>query len=289
VTSEKPQAWRFAGAVALLAGTAFYFSTKAAHQNFDYTYRVALVLLRGHLGSAGAPPSWLSEMVPVGGKYYSVFPLGAVLVNIPVALLRKMGLIHNWPAHELAAVLAASCVFFFYRLSHVREISRARRVLLSLFPIFATWSWCILGFGGAWQIALGFALLGQVASLYYTLVRRNPLLAGAWFAVGPAVSLTWEPGRGPIGPPLFGATRQALELIGYFYGLGALIVAFGAFAVGRFSSRPGVAADQAVAGVARTEPPAQAAPGPATPRRRRLRLPRRRGAGAAREGRSVAP
>jgi len=115
------------------------------------------------------------------------------------------------------------------------------------------------------------------------------ILAGAWFAVGPAVSLTWEPGRGPIGQPLFGATRQALELIGYFYGLGALIVAFGAFAVGRFSSRPGVAADQAVAGVARTEPPAQAAPGPPTPRRRRLRLPRRRGAGAAREGRSVAP
>ena len=183
VTSEKPQAWRFAGAVALLAGTAFYFSTKAVHQNFDYTYRVALALLRGHVGLTGAPPSWLSEIVPVSGKYYSVFPLGAVLVNIPVALLRKIGLIHNWPAHELAAVLAASCVFFFYRLSHVAEISRARRVLLSLFPMFATWSWCNLGFAGAWQIALGFALLGQAASLYYTLVRRNPLLAGAWFAV----------------------------------------------------------------------------------------------------------
>jgi len=30
------------------------------------------------------------------------------------------------------------------------------------------------------------------------------VLAGAWFAVGPAVSLTWEGAIGPIGPPLYG-------------------------------------------------------------------------------------
>lgn len=174
---------RLAAAVALLAGTVFYFSTRAAQHDFDYTYRIALALLRGHTGLTGAPPSWLSELVPVGGKYYSVFPLGAVLANIPVALLRKMGLIHNWPAHELAAALAAACVYFFHRLSYVAEMSHARRVIMALFPIFATWTWCNLGFAGAWQIALGFALLGQTASLYYTLVRRNPLLAGAWFAL----------------------------------------------------------------------------------------------------------
>ena len=174
---------RFAAVVALLAGTVFYFSTRATQHDFDYTYRIALALLRGHAGLAGAPPPWLDELVPVGGKYYSVFPLGAVLVNIPVALLRKIGLIHNWPAHELAAAVAAGCVYFFYRLSHVGEMSHARRVIVALFPIFATWTWCNLGFAGAWQIALGFALLGQAASLYYTLVRRNSLLAGAWLAV----------------------------------------------------------------------------------------------------------
>jgi hypothetical protein len=125
----------------------------------------------------------LSEMVPANGEYYSVFPLGAVLVNIPAALAVKAGLFHTWPGHELAAVIAGACIYFFYRLSHVVEMSRARRVLLALFPVFATWTWCNLGFGGAWQIALGFALLGQAASLYYTLVRRNPFLAGIWFAI----------------------------------------------------------------------------------------------------------
>ena len=70
------------------------------------------------------------------------------------------------------------------------------------------------------------------------------VLAGAWFTTGPVLSRIWEHGggqAGPIGAPLFGNTRQALELIGYFYGLGALIIALAAFAVGRFASRPALA------------------------------------------------
>jgi hypothetical protein len=68
------------------------------------------------------------------------------------------------------------------------------------------------------------------------------IVAGAWFAIGPAVSLRWEHGLGPIGRPLGDSTRQTLELVGYFHGLGALIIALGAFAIGRFSSRPALAA-----------------------------------------------
>src|SRR5947207_15211603 len=94
-----------------------------------------------------------------------------------------MGLFRSWPSRELAAALAGGCVYFFYRLSHVAEMSRSRRVLVGLFPFFATWSWCDLGFAGAWQIALGFALVGEAACLYHTLVRRNPHLAGVWFPV----------------------------------------------------------------------------------------------------------
>jgi peptidoglycan/LPS O-acetylase OafA/YrhL len=59
------------------------------------------------------------------------------------------------------------------------------------------------------------------------------IAAGAWFVSGPAVSLTWDSGAGPIGPPLFGSTRRMLELVGYYYLLGALIVVLGAFALGR--------------------------------------------------------
>jgi hypothetical protein len=74
------------------------------------------------------------------------------------------------------------------------------------------------------------------------------MLAGGWLVVGPPVSLTWESGTGPIGRPLYGSTRQMLELVGYFYGAGALIVALSAFAIGRFASRPRLAEDTALVG-----------------------------------------
>jgi hypothetical protein len=111
------------------------------------------------------------------------------------------------------------------------------------------------------------------------------LLAGAWFAIGPAVSLTWESGQGPIGRPLFGHTRQMLELLGYFYGLGAAIIALAAFSIGRFASRPRLAEKEAIDRAASTEPvpvpvpyPTKTAPQPPTKAepqpRRRLRLRR---------------
>ena len=183
-------------ALSLVAALAFYFSTKSGHQHFDYTARIALALLDGHIGIQSRPPSWLNEMVPFNGNYYSVFPLGAVLSVLPVALLQKAGWIHAFPARIVAALIAGLCVFFFFRLadafkgnwdnsSPVRPIALSpfRRVLLALFPIFGTWTWCNLGFAGAWQLALGFALLGEAGALYFTLVRKLPLAAGAFFAL----------------------------------------------------------------------------------------------------------
>lgn len=170
-------------AVTCVAFGAFFFTTKGNHQPFDYTYRVAGALLHGHIGLVEEPPSWLSEFVPADGRYYSVFPLGAVLSMLPVALLGNLGIVHNFPACVLAAVVAALCVYFFFQVSKAGNNSPGRRILLSLFPIFGTWTWCNLGFGGAWQIALGLALLGETAALYFTLVRPRPLLAGLFFAL----------------------------------------------------------------------------------------------------------
>ncbi|HXM74986.1 MAG TPA: hypothetical protein VN904_06910, partial [Chthoniobacterales bacterium] len=46
-----------------------------------------------------------------------------------------------------------------------------------------TWAWCNLGFGGAWHIALGFALLGEVGALFFILIQPRPFLAGVFFAL----------------------------------------------------------------------------------------------------------
>ena len=184
------QFWIAVG-LSLFAALAFYFSTNATLRDLDYTSQIASGFLSGHLGLREKPPDWLNEMIPHRDRYYSAFPLGAVLSMVPVALLQKAGLIHNFPGHVLAALIASCCVYFFFQLtkafrpnySSLEGTSLVRRILMALFPVFGTWTWCNLGFGGAWQIALGLALLGQTAALYFTLVRPSPFVAGAFFAI----------------------------------------------------------------------------------------------------------
>ena len=182
VTAKDRDVW-VASALALVALLAFYFSIKATQQHFDYTSRIASALLQGDLGLRKPAPSWLNEMVPANGRFYSVFPLGAVVSMMPVAVLQKIKLINYFPGRALAALIAALSVWFLFRLSIVGTKSMPKRILLSLVPIFGTWTWCNLGFGGAWQIALGLAVLGQVVALYFVLVKFRPLVAGAFFAL----------------------------------------------------------------------------------------------------------
>ncbi len=175
--------WIVAIFLAVISSIVFFETTKATMHDFDYTSRIAAALLHGRLGLDRHPGSWLNELVPFEGKYYSVFPLGAVLSVLPVALLQRAGWIHSFPAQALTALIAGLCVFFFFGLSSVETKSVGRRIVLALFPIFGTWTWCNLGFGGSWQVALGFALLGEAAALYFTLVRPCPLVAGAFCAL----------------------------------------------------------------------------------------------------------
>ena len=192
-TSKKPERYQLwlAIAISLFAALAFYFSTNPTLRDLDYTAEIASAFLRGDLGFREKPPEWLNEMIPYGNKYYSAFPLGAVVSMLPVALLEKASLIHNFPARILAALIAGACVYFFFQVakafgpdySSLRPKPLTRRILLALFPVFGTWTWCNLGMGGAWQIALGLAVLGEIAALYFTLVRPSPFVAGAFFTL----------------------------------------------------------------------------------------------------------
>lgn len=60
-------------------------------------------------------------------------------------------------------------------------------------------------------------------------------VAGAWFVIGPQVSRFWNHGAMQTGSPVGGYVRQTFEWLGYYYALGALMVFFAAFAIGRLS------------------------------------------------------
>jgi hypothetical protein len=107
---------------------------------------------------------------------------------------------------------------------------------------------------GAAVVLGGLMLLWSGHRLSGTVASWMAMAGGAWFAVGPAFSRLWEHGPGPIGVPLFGHTRQTFELIGYFYGLGVVVMGLAAFALGRFVSRPALIEEPVVPDEMATQP-----------------------------------
>jgi hypothetical protein len=118
------------------------------------------------------------------------------------------------------------------------------------------------------------------------------VLAGAWLVVGPTVSELWNHGVSQAGTPHGSNGVRVLEQLGWFLAPGALMLYFGAAALGRLSIRSvrdielaeggAAAAGAGTAGYAAGTAPADetAAARPATaPGRRRRGFLRRREAG----------
>lgn len=89
-------------------------------------------------------------------------------------------------------------------------------------------------------VALGGLMLGSSTS------RANSgwgaglaLIGGIWFTTGPVLTQLWHAGSPSlsVGEPLGATSMRVLEQLGYFYGLGALIITLAAFTLGRFSAR----------------------------------------------------
>jgi len=166
-------------------GTAliYYFSNPKPQSYYDYTFRVAANMLHGRIAFNLPQPGWLNEFVPFEGYFYSVFPLGAVLSMMPFALFQVLGIIKEMPGAFIAALLAGASCWFCLQIAESYQIDNTKRVLYSLAILFGTFTWANLTFEGAWQLALGFAMLGELGAIYFTVCDRRPWLAGIFFAI----------------------------------------------------------------------------------------------------------
>lgn len=168
---------------ALLTGLAYYFSNPKPQTHFDYTLRVAENFLGGEIGLSEKPPSWLNEIIPFEGRWFSAFPLGSVLTLLPAAALKTAGVIEENPAGFLAACAAAGFAAFLLLISAHYNYTWKKRILIAAAILFGTWMWTNLMMAGAWQLALGFAILGEAGAIYFSVFNRKPLLAGFFFAL----------------------------------------------------------------------------------------------------------
>jgi hypothetical protein len=167
----------------LAAAAVFFYSNPKPQHYYDYTYRVAENLLRGSIGFTTRQPSWLNEFVPFEGFYYSVFPLGSVVSMLPFAFLKVIGAIKDMPAALIAALLAAGMCVFLFLIARKYAVTNTRSILMAFGILLGTWTWTNLTMGGAWQLALGFAMFGTLGAIYFTVYDRRPILAGIFFAL----------------------------------------------------------------------------------------------------------
>ena len=169
--------------LALAAALVYFFSNPKPSHFYDYTFRVAENMLEGSIGFTEKPPSWLNEFVFFDGLWYSVFPFGSVVSMMPFALLKAAGIVTEMPAALIAGLLAGAICLFLLAIGSRYELPASRIFLMTCGILFGTFVWTNLTFGGAWQLALGFAMLGELGAIYFTVFDRRPLLAGAFFAL----------------------------------------------------------------------------------------------------------
>ncbi len=174
---------RLYGVITLATAVAYYLSNPKPQGYYDYTFRVAANILGGSVAFTEKQPAWLNEFVPFEGVYYSVFPLGSVVTMFPFALLKVAGLITDMPAAFIAALSAGVICLFLFLIGRRYNLDRVRLIVMSLGILFGTWMWTNLTMAGAWQLALGFAMIGELGAIYFTVYDRRPLIAGLFFAM----------------------------------------------------------------------------------------------------------
>ncbi len=181
--SIEPLSTRFIAGLAALPAVVYFFSNPKPQNYYDYTFRVAANMLGGNIAFSERPPSWLNEFVPFEGWWYSVFPLGAVVSMMPAAALKTLGIISDMPGAWIAAILAGCVCWFLLKIASRYQVERSRQILLTAGIVFGTFMWTNLTFAGAWQLALGFAMVGEFGAIYFTVYDRRPLIAGIFFAI----------------------------------------------------------------------------------------------------------
>ena len=174
--------WGWLGAACATA-VVYYLSNPRPQSYYDYTFRVASNILNGSIGFTEKPPPHLNEFVRFESLYYSVFPLGSVVTMIPFAALKSIGLITEMPAAIMAALSAGVMCAFLFLIGKRYSIDSMRLIVMTFGILFGTWTWTNLTMAGAWQLALGFAMVGELGAIYFTIYDRRPLIAGMFFAL----------------------------------------------------------------------------------------------------------
>ena len=108
--------------------------------------------------------------------------LGRCELELDVRMLMMIDSI-DMTDSDRAAILAGCVCWFLLKIASKYHVEHSRHILLTAGIVLGTFMWTNLTFAGAWQLALGFAMVGELGAIYFTVYDRRPLIAGIFFAM----------------------------------------------------------------------------------------------------------
>lgn len=102
---------------------------------------------------------------------------------MPFAILKVAGIIDSMPATLIAAITASLICLFLFLLSEKYALDFGKKILFTMAILFGSWMWTNETMAGAWQLALGWSMVGELGAIYFTVYNRKPVLAGLFFAL----------------------------------------------------------------------------------------------------------
>ncbi len=150
-----------------------YFLFSPGETTYDYFTRLSSSLLNGKLYIT-QNPSWLNELVPIGDKYYIVYPPMPAILLMPYVLIFGENASQTIFSVLLGAINSALVYILIRRL----KFSLKTSLLITLFFAFGTNHWYLSSVGSAWFIAHITALLFLLLALIETFGKQRLLLIG---------------------------------------------------------------------------------------------------------------
>ncbi len=150
-----------------------YFLSSPAETPYNYFTRLTQGLVSGKLYLT-EHPQWLNELVPIGNKYYVVYPPMPAILMAPLFFLFGGSISQTLFSNFLGSINVVLVFILLKRLNLSTKIS----LLVAIFFGFGTNHWYLSSIGSAWFLAHIVALFFLLLALIETFGKQRHLLIG---------------------------------------------------------------------------------------------------------------
>ncbi|OGH21355.1 MAG: hypothetical protein A2958_00960 [Candidatus Levybacteria bacterium RIFCSPLOWO2_01_FULL_38_13] len=150
-----------------------YFITSPKNTYFDYFTRLAYAFINHRLYLT-EHPSWLSELIPIGGGYFVVYPPMPAVLLVPFVIFLGAGI-----SQTIFSILIGSInpVILYSLLTRIK-ITTKTALIATVFFAFGTNYWFLSSIGSAWYLAHIVAIFFLLLAIRETFGKQRLLLIG---------------------------------------------------------------------------------------------------------------